>query len=365
VKGTIDAISNDVSAEDLAADELEQHEDKPAAKREPSERDKALAEIARLNDERNGIKRDDSEDDEGDNEQEALADESAGDEEVKQEKPAAQGDPLSELGYYRNKAGELVTKMKINGEEREVKADQVKAFIQKDLAGDTKLQQASERERRLQERENLLSTREQEMKKALTKQPSEQDAADTLQRAKGALEKLWDGDTDAAAQALADLLQRGNTTALTPEQLESMMEKSSLTVLQRESAKKTQEEWNSSVDDGNRFLSEKHPEIYNDQRLFDLVNSETARIVEAQERGDPQFQNLTPKQIIEKAATDVSGWMGKRDKPNDGQQSRTDRKAGLKIVPKGMGATQSRKPAQELDMSPKAVIARMRAGRAS
>jgi len=361
VKMNNDAIKDDVSAEEVAADELEQQ---PEAKREPSERDKAIAEIARQNDELNGIKRDDSEDDEGDNEQEALGEEEPGDKEVK-EKPAAQDDPYSEMGYYRNKAGELVTKMKINGEEREVKADQVKAYIQKDLSGDTKLQQASDRERQLRERETLLSTREQEMKKTLTKQPSEQDAADTLQRAKGALEKLWDGDTDAAAQALADLLQRGNTTALTPEQLEAMVDQRSQTVLERADAKKTQAAWDSSVNEGNSFLSENHPEIYKDQRLFDLVNSETSRIVEAQQKGDPEFQNLTPKQIIEKAATDVSGWMGKRDKPNDGQQSRTDRKAGLKIVPKGMGATQSRKPAQELDMSPKAVIARMRAGRAS
>lgn len=319
--------------------------------REPTEREKRMAEIARQVEEVNGIKRD-----EPVNEDEPLVDESF------TEQPKA--DPLKDLGYYLNDSGTLVTKMKISGQEVEVRADQVKAYIQKDLAGDQKLQAAAERERRLAERENLIQQREAQIQQSLSQRPSKMDAEKAKEQAKAVLEQLWDGDQDKAADALVDFMQRGNPTVDT-DQIMRAAEQTALTAMERREQAKIQEQWQRSVDDGNRFLSEKHPEIYADQRLFDLVNGETERMVQALRSGDPEFSNLTPKDIIAKAAESVQGWMDGRTQKKPEVTTREERKTNLQRIPNGLNTTQKPQKKTELDMSPAAVIDRMKRGRAA
>lgn len=311
--------------------------------RELTERELRLAEIARQNDELNGITYDDPE--------------------PESEPQAVAPDPLEELGYYRNQAGELVTKMKINGEEREVKADQVKAYLQKDIAGDYKLQQAAERERRLQEAETLLKRREQEMRTSLSRQLPKMGAEEAKKHAKAVLERIWDGDEEKAIDALIEFQQRTQAT-VDPEQIRMEAERSALSAIEQRETQRKQAEWQSSVDEGNRFLSENHPEIYQDQRLFDLVNGETARMVQRQMAGDPEFAKLTPKEIISRAADEVQGWMtGRKEQPPEAG-TREGRKSNLKPMPRGLSTVQPAKKSTELDMSPKAVIERMRSSRA-
>jgi hypothetical protein len=359
-------VNNDVSAEHDAADET--IEQQPAASREPTERERRLAELARQYNESHGIsaEADDADEPEG-GQQEYSDDEPQPEvEAVAESDPVERGaapDPLQELGYYRNAKGELVTKMKINGEEREVKADHVKAYIQKDLAGDYKLQQAAELEKRLQEREALLRQREGQIAQSLSQPPPRMGADEARKQAQAVLEKLWDGDNEAAAEALAELLQR-NTATVDPAQILSAAEARALSALEQREAARQQQEWQRSVDEGNRYLSEQHPEIYSDQRLFALVNNETARMVEAQKAGDPEFATLTPKDIIVRAAQEVQGWMDGRTTKPASYGTREARKANLKPMPRGINTVRQSKPEPEVDNSPAAVVARMRASRA-
>ncbi|MFA5632974.1 MAG: hypothetical protein WC997_15820 [Porticoccaceae bacterium] len=353
---TNDAIVNDdVSAEDTAAGQ-EQHIE---AQREPSERDVRLAEIAKQHNEAIGIQLAEEE------EENIDGDETDGViEQDLPEKQEAAPSPLADLGYYQKEDGKLYTKMKINGEEREVAADQIKAYIQKDMAGDYKLQQAAERERRLQEQEQLLRQREAQIQQSLSQRPSPVDAEEAKKQAKAVLDKIWEGDNDAAAEALAEVLQRGNATVDHGRILEAAEARALSAYEQREQAKQ-QQEWQRSVDEGNQFLKSQHPEIYSDQRLFDLVNGETARMVQAQQVGDPEFENLTPREIIAKAAQEVQGWMDGRAQPKpSGGGTREQRKANLKPIPQGLGSVRQPKPTKEIDTSPAAVIGRMRASRA-
>lgn len=351
-----DAIVNDdVSAEDIAAGQ-EQHVE---TQREPSERDVRLAEIAKQHNETIGIQL-------AEEEEEATGDVDTDDDIGKDlpEKQAAAPSPLADLGYYPKEDGKLYTKMKINGEEREVAADQIKAYIQKDMAGDYKLQQAAERERRLQEQERLLRQREAQIQQSLSQRPSPVDAEEAKKQAQAVLDKIWEGDNDAAAEALAEVLQRGNATVDTGQILAAAEARALSAYEQREEARQ-QQEWQRSVDEGNQFLKSQHPEIYSDQKLFDLVNGETARMVQAQQAGDPEFAKLTPKEIIAKAASEVQGWMDGRAQPKpSGGGTREQRKAGLKPIPQGLNSTRQPKPTKEIDTSPAAVIARMRSSRA-
>lgn len=363
---------NDVSADDQHQDAADETHQEPEAKREPTEREKRLAEIARQHAEANGYApADDDEADEDElpeaasTEQDTSTQDGAGDD-SQDDEPAAR-DPLEELGYYRKPDGKLYTTMKINGEEREVPAEQVKAYLQKDLAGDFKLQQAAERERQLQEIERQLRQRDEQLRQSLSRQnqPPAKGAEEIRQQAKAVLQKVWDGDDDAAADALAEFIS-SNSAAVDHDQLLTQAEQRAMTALERREAEKQQREWQKSVEEGNRWLASQQPEIYRDQRLFNLVNAETERLVEAQQSGDPELANLTPRDIIERAAIDVRAWMdGRQGEPEGKQESgRAQRKAGLKPMPRGLAKQPTRQQKQEVDNSPAAVIARMRQARA-
>ena len=345
----MNAIVNDASI-DTEHEDSEDFEGQDgehiAANREPSEREKRMSEIAKQYDELNGRRAP---------EQEVVTKEVVAPIEV-----IAKDDPLKELGYYHNPAGELVTKMKINGEEREVPASQIKAFLQKDIAGDQKLQQAYEREQAVLAYERTVREREAAMQQSFSK-PQEA-SGDALAAAKAVFESMYDvdADEDAGAKALVEFLQRSNAT-VNPEQILAEAERRAARLLEQREQARAENEWKKSVEDGNRFLIEAHPEIYSDSNLFDMVNNKTARMVELKQRGDPDYAGMTPKEIIARAAEEVNEWLGnKAEKPQDG--AREARKAGLKPIPRSMSNPPKPKPT-EIDMSPEAVLARMRAAR--
>ena len=354
-------VLEDVSADD-AAGEMETGEstevvEKPAETREPTDREKRLSEIARQNAERDGYLAPEKE-------PEAQADPEA-QEEQETRSEEAQSNPFEELGYYRKDDGKLYAKMKINGQEREVPADQIKAYLQKDLAGDYKLQQAAQREQQLQEMERRLRDRESQLQQSMSKQqPPKLGAEESRQQAKTVLQKIYDGEDD-AAEALTEFLR--STNSVDAEQLLAQAEQRAMTALEQREVEKQRKVWQKSVDEGNQWLASEHADIYADQRLFDLVNGETARLVEAQQRGDPELANLTPRQIIERAAVDVRAWMdGSKEKPKGPtQEARAERKANLKPIPRGMSRQPTREaPKPAIDTSPAAVVERMRRARA-
>lgn len=348
-------VENDVSAD---IDDAGEHDDAGSVfeNRAPLPRDLALAEIARANDELNGIVRDDDE---------ALAKQAAAATSAAQDE-----DPLAALGYYRNPQGQIVTKIKVNGEEREIPADELKSFIQKDLAGDKKLQQASDKERQLALRETQLQQLETKLRTTMSpqQQPSPEDAKKLRETIKSAFDKVYDGDLESATETLMQvMLERGNAATLTPEAIAYQVEQSVLNTTKKQEQARELQQWSESVDEGNRELAKNHPEIYKDPNLFDLVNSTTARMLESRQNGDPDYIKLTPKEIIAKAAQEVNQWLGNKrgGKEVDTANTRENRKANLKPVVRGMDTVTRKPPKQELDLSPTAVIKRMAMNRAS
>ncbi|WP_299312325.1 hypothetical protein [uncultured Halomonas sp.] len=357
---------NDVSADEQQTAGDTPPEERAGEPREMTERERRMAELVKERYEHEGIDYEPASEGETEEGEQDTAGQDASGDDSQDDEPAAR-DPLEELGYYRKPDGKLYTTMKINGEEREVSAEQVKTYLQKDLAGDYKLQQAAERERQLQEIERQLRQRDEQLQQSLSRQnqPPAKGAEEIRQQAKAVLQKVWDGDDDAAADALAEFI-RGNSQAMDTDQLLTQAEQRAMTAMERREAEKQQRAWQQSVEEGNRWLASQQPEIYRDSRLFDLVNGETERLVQAQQNGDPELANLTPREIIERAALDVRGWMdGRQDKPEGKQENgRAERKAGLKPMPRGLAKQPTRQQKQEVDNSPAAVVARMRQARA-
>lgn len=272
-----------------------------------------------------------------------------------QQRRTALSDDLKALGFYLSDAGDIVTKMKINGQEVEVPASQVKVHMQKDLAGDVKLQQAADASRRLAERERLIAMREQQQR-SLTPRPPKLGAEEAKAKAAAIVDSIYEGTPDQAVEALAEVLQRGDAT-VDPNEVSTQVR----SALQEERAREKQQEWERSKSEGNAHLKRHHGEIYSDPRLFSLVNSETERMV-----NDPEYADLPPKDIIIKAAEFVQQWMnGNRPAPSgkEAPSSAKDRKAGLTRLPRGQDMRAERRPPQEKDLSGAAVLARMRAAR--
>lgn len=348
-----DAIQMDVSAEE----EIELSVDAESEQqKEPSEREKALKAIQDEN-----LKREGRLEAEEPMPEEELP-ESSG-EEVSEELQAAP-DPLDELGYYRKPDGKLYTKMKIRGEEREVRADQVKAYLQKDISAEEGLQQVAEERRRLQEeRERFAQEREARLKQSLS-QPSMMDADEAKAKADALIKKIYEGD-ESAAEDLAALMNSKSAT-LNPDDIAAIVESKVLSAQEKREAEKRQIEWNNSVSEGIRALEESRPEIFGDQELFSIVDSKTAQMVELQQQGDPDYINLTPAQIIEKAATDVQAWLDGRTTPKKepATSQRQARKDGLKPIPNSNGRQFQKAPKPELDTSTEAILSRMKKSRA-
>lgn len=364
----------DVSAEqNQAAGENSNTAEAP--ERDVSERERALAEIAREYREQQGYPDADEDDDESDGGEEGRTQEGDDPETESDRQDAgdngdadadAAQDPLKELGYYRKPDGRLYTTMKVNGQEREVLADQVKAYLQKDLAGDYKLQQAADRERQLQQRERQLQDLEQKLRQESSHPPAQGDE-EIRQQAKSVLSKVFDGDDDAAADALADFIRQNNTPVDT-DQILSEAERRAMSAVDQREAERQKREWQASQQDGLKWLREEHPRMLDDDNLRDFVDTRTARMLQARDNGDPEFAEMTPRKMIEKAAGEAQEWLEAQAKELTGKDTpgndREARKRNLKPMPRGMSKQPSNKAPEEPDTSPAAVIARMRQQRA-
>lgn len=362
---------DDVSAEQQQAAGDTQPSTEPP-ERELTERERAMAEIAQQYREQQGYG--DAEDDDDPDDAATAAEEGGTEqdpdrqdagEEGKPGEAAAHDDPLQELGYYRKPDGKLYTTMKVNGQEREVPADQVKAYLQKDLAGDVKLQQAADRERQLTQREQQLRNMEQQLRQQ-SSHPPEQGDEEIRQQAKTVLSKVWDGDDDAAAEALADFI-RQNSARVDTDQILSEAERRAMSAVEQREAQRQQREWENSTREGINWLREHHPRVLDDDNLREFVDVRTARMVEARQNGDPEFADMTPRQIIEKAAGEANEWLQKQTQTQAGDtpgNAREARKRNLKPMPRGMSKQPSQRVPEEPDTSPAAVIARMRQSRA-
>lgn len=250
-------------------------------------------------------------------------------------------EPLEALGYYRNDKGDLVTKLNVSGRVVEVTPDQMKAYVQKDLAGDQKLQQAADRERKLEQDQQDLERSREALRREV--QPPEM-GADELQAAiKSAAGKLIeDGDEDAFAEGMASLMQQRQAPTVDEETLRQMVKSES----DNRDAAKARDDFGTSLDKGIERFESEYKELANDTALSAVVNDKTREFMAIQRDKDhpnySKFINKTPEELLIKAAEDTQEWWSGRDgKPEkvvaDGGEDRQANKDKLKRMPKGQG----------------------------
>lgn len=262
------------------------------------------------------------------------------------EEPEANAlDPLEALGIYQDGDGNYVTTMKVNGIEKEIPIDQIKPVLQKDIAGDLKLQTATERLREVEEREKRLSSMERELK--AKPEPSKDAHRDIT----AGLNQFLEGNTEKAAELLAKA-QPAPTL-----DIDAVRETVKQEMTEAE-AKKQQDAWDKSAQEGRATFEKDFKELANSPELFAVVNAKTSEFMTRQKQGDPDYINLTPSQMIQKAAEETQSWI----KPQE--TTRDERKANLKPVPQTKDEAFKKPKKAEVDMSAKAKIARMRQGRA-
>jgi len=137
-------------------------------------------------------------------------------------------------------------------------------------------------------------------------------------------------------------------------------------VEQRESQRQ-QREWETSTREGINWLRETHPDILEDTDMRDFVDARTARMVEARQNGDPEFADMTPRDIIQKAASEANDWLQKQTQKQAGDtpgNAREQRKRNLKPMPRGMSKQPSQRVPEAPDTSPASAIEQMRKARA-
>jgi hypothetical protein len=273
-------------------------------------------------------------------------------------------DPLSDLGYYYDDSGTLVRQMKINGVLQVVRADQVTAHLQKDIAGDQKLQLAAERESSLDERERRIADRESRLDQTL-KHPPVMGDDEVRGKAKETLQQLYDGNEEEAVEGLVELIQRGNAT-VDESQLIEHATTTVLSAVEKRDREKADADWRKSVDAGNRALFKDHPEIWESDSLFQEVNDKTGELVTRMHNGDPELVHKTPADLIAMAAQEVQDGMDSKGgkKRGSGKDQRKANKDGLTRMPTGNQATRKVVKEEGPDMSTAAVIERMAKSRA-
>ena len=309
--------------------------------REQSEGDDgedALAALAAqadsLDDELKRYSDDDGEDDQGE-----------GDDSETDEGDTAEANPPETEQPLFMANGQWMTRIKVDGEIKEIPFARLQAAAQKLEAGDKRLEEANRLRQEIDQREQQLLQREQQ----LTKQPPAQGAEGQGQTETGQTddikaivrqyhEALLNGDDeDVTADLLAKLATAGRhqpqvDVSQLAQQVERQVE-ARFTERQQESERKEQESVRKAdLRDAFSTFKDEFKDVAADQALLDMADRLTVTVSQ-------EYPTYTPIQVMREAGKRTRDWLNDKT----GGATRTNRKRNLKTAT-GTGATQPGKP---------------------
>lgn len=289
--------------------------------------------------------------------EEIVSDEMS-DEEYDEEDPEPER-PEPESPVFKNDDGEYAVELTVNGQKVTRTLKEITADRQKDLAAEQRLQQAAMRNKELDARETALREREAEIARQLEEQKesqlSSQDAGlKDLDKAKAFIDRVLDGETDNAAEQLAELIASGRTIP-TPVDANAISQRAAQDAISKIEAMNAEKAYTSSVKKGADWVNEHHPEITASESLTRFVDAEI-NVIMANEPG------TEPEKAIKKATETVLKQLGK---PGEAESSRSTNKAGLRREPARKAISKKRVEKEVIDNSPRAIIAEMRKERAA
>jgi hypothetical protein len=297
--------------------------------------------------------------------------------------PAAKADtadPLAEHFVVTDKG--VMMKAKVDGVEKLIPFDRVKAVIQKNEAADKRLQDAALWNEELGKREAQVQQREAALNQP-TGQPGrinspgaerqgspsaptpDVDDRDLLVDARAITSSLYKGEEDDAALGLVALIRKTRGTVPTAPTVD--LNQVTTAVRQQLRAETEQERvarYNEDIQTGFAQFKTDYPEIMADKRLYAVTDSLTEDV----EKAHPDW---TPSQVMHEAGKQTLEWAKGNAKPNKpklplkdnaSENERSSRKQELRQMPTARTATREAEPIEEAQ-SPQDTLAEMRRAR--
>lgn len=369
-----ETIQTDVSGDVELAPEAVEENSPPLSQDPGSKRERKLAEIAEKRREEIKVEREGAAEIDGpfseqvsppeavstDNEDNDPIgeEEDPGDEQLSA--TAAQDQPATQTnGWSVGEDGTRTKTLMVNGEAKQISEEQYDRMLQKDLAGDQKLRMASELENTLAKRAEYLEEKERQLAQVAS-QPPEGAGEDLKKVISDYQDALLDGDTDVAAERMAQIVSMGRGSS-TPN-IDVIV--SQATTQMREQDR--QERYQTSVNKGWQEFQGQYQDVLADPDAMAFADIQIKKLRNADPSKLPEDILLEAGQITR----DRLRLSGGDEAPADNGEPVVDitaerkaRKANLKPIPKAGGSKNKRTEVPKVDMSPEAKIARMRQAR--
>jgi hypothetical protein len=268
-------------------------------------------------------------------------------------------DPLGDY-VVRTKDGKPMFKTLVDGKEELIPLDRARAQLQKHLAADIRLQQAAERQRQLDAREQSIRSVEATLKTrsanpSAQQAPVDDKALDT--RAIELVRSLVSEPEDKAAAKMAETF-RAIRQAATPQFDQNALIRQAAdvavkTIAERDNAK--------ALSTGLEEFSRNYRDITSDPDLFALADRKTTAIA-------AEHPDWAPGQVMLEAGRQTREWLKsigasvKETAPNPSTNNRQQRKQNLVPMPQPRSARPAA-PAPETDAAPLDALAEIRKSR--
>lgn len=245
--------------------------------------------------------------------------------------------------------GVWMTRTKVDGEEQNVPIDDMKARYQKDVAAEKRLEQAAEKMRQVELREQQLYAYEQQLRQqpsqdAAGSAPSDNDAQNDA--IKKAVEAIYSGEEDAAQKALQEAIAssgRDQQQVATPEQIIADVES-------RIAARSAEQDRVRAVEK----FSKEFPEIAEDRDLWEVADKHTIKIYE-------ENPDATMTEIMMEAGKRTREWFGVKSPAQTAKAERKRSSAANTVS--GVNARASLGEDAPRPLTPSEIIEEMRSAR--
>lgn len=284
-----------------------------------------------------------------------LAEQGLSSREQMHQEPASKKDVLADplADFLVVHEGKTFMRTKVDGQERLVPLDRVRATIQKDEAAEGRLQRAAEwqkelaaREKQIVEREGQLAQRARQPVQPPAPRVADADDPDLLREIQSVVSNLFEGDEKSAVKQLAKVIANAKASAAVAAQTPSI----DVHQIAREAATAARAQMKQEARDedmmkGYQAFKSDFPELMADPILFAAVD----KVTEELEEKHPKW---APSQIMQEAGTQVRTWHRSQTQPRtpetDPANDRLNAKRNLVPMPKAReGAPPRQEPERE------------------
>lgn len=262
-------------------------------------------------------------------------------------------DPLGD--YVVRVEGKPMFKTLVDGKEVLVPLDRARAQLQKHLAADIRLQQAAERQRQLDAREQSIRNVEATLKTRVTA-PSAKAPVDDSVMATELVRSLVSEPEDKAAAKLANAFKSIRQAQQAPVDARAIAAEAASMAVTTIAARDTERAMSTGLDE----FTKTYPDIAGDSDLFALADRKTNAIAE-------ENPSWTPGQVMLEAGKQTREWIqvlsGK--KPTIGEQpsNRQQRKQNLVPMPQARSARPAATDDAPQEQTPANALAEIRKSR--